>query len=140
MYSHIQDTWVQYYKKRPEEYKQLLEKLRAMPRVFRVERPFRLNRARAIGYRAKQGYVVLVVKTSKGGMKIQRPRSGRRQRHIGSRLISGQASKYDIAVKRAAGEYRNLKLLGGYYLAEDGKHVWYELIMVDPQIVKEPGL
>lgn len=137
MYRYIQDTWFRYYKERPAEYKALLEKLRSMPRIFRVERPFRLNRARAIGYKAKQGYVVVVVRASKGGMKLQRPRSGRRPKHLGSKLISGQASKYDIAVKRVMKAYRNLKLLGGYYLAEDGRYVWYELVLVDPQIVKQ---
>jgi large subunit ribosomal protein L15e len=89
--------------------------------------------AREVGYKDKPGYIVVRVRMSRGGMKIQRPNSGRRQKHSGSKLISGQVSKADIAVHRVLSIYRNMKVMGTYYLGEDGKHVWYEIVLHDPQ-------
>lgn len=136
MYDYINETWQRYYKEKPPEYKQYLIKWRSEPRIVRVEKPTRLDRARALGYKEKPGFVVVRVRVSKGGMKIQRPRSGRRQKHMGSKLISGQKSKEQIAIERAKKVYVNLEPLGAYYLGEDGKYVWYEIVFYDPQIVK----
>ncbi len=135
-YQYINETWIKYYKEKPEEYKNYLIKWRSEPRILRVEKPTRLDRARSLGYKDKPGYVVVRVRVSKGGMKIQRPNSGRRQKHLGSKLISGQKSKKEIALERAKKIYVNLKPLGLYYLGEDGKYVWYEIIFVDPNIAK----
>ncbi|MFP3132907.1 MAG: 50S ribosomal protein L15e [Nitrososphaeria archaeon] len=136
MYDYINETWKRYYKEKPEEYKQYLIKWRREPRILRIEKPTRLDRARALGYKEKQGYIIVRVRVSKGGMKIQRPSSGRRQKHAGSKLISGQKSKEKIALERAQKKYVNLKPLGLYYVGEDGKYVWYEIIFYDPAIVK----
>jgi large subunit ribosomal protein L15e len=37
-----------------------------------------------------------------------------------------------IAEETAARKYRNLEVLGSYYVAEDGEYKWYEVILVDP--------
>ncbi len=136
MYDYINETWQKYYKEKPEEYKAYLVKWRSEPRIVRVEKPTRLDRARALGYKEKPGYVVVRIRVSKGGMKLQRPRSGRRQKHLGSKLISGQKSKEQIALERARKVFVNLRPLGIYYLGEDGKYVWYEAVFIDPQLVK----
>ena len=47
--------------------------------IERVERPTRLDRARALGYRAKQGYVVVRARVRRGGRRKQRPTRGRKQ-------------------------------------------------------------
>ena len=38
-----------------------------------------------------------------------------------------------ICEQRAARKFPNLEVLNSYYLAKDGKHIWYEIILVDPQ-------
>jgi len=53
-----------------------LIKWRREPTVVRVEKPTRLDRARAIGYAAKQGFIVVRVKVRKGGQNRPRPNSG----------------------------------------------------------------
>ena len=40
----------------------------------RIERPSRLLRARRLGYKAKQGIVVIRMRVGTGGMRRQRPR------------------------------------------------------------------
>ena len=42
----------------------------------RIERPSRLLRARRLGYKAKQGIVVIRMRVGTGGMRRQRPRGG----------------------------------------------------------------
>jgi large subunit ribosomal protein L15e len=45
-----------------------------------------------------------------------------------------------IAEERANKKYKNLEVLGSYFLAKDGIHVWHEIILIDkshPQITKD---
>lgn len=132
MYKHLNETWHRFYKERPAEFKAKLIKWRREPRVVRVEKPTRLDRARRLGYKAKQGFVVVRVRVSKGGMRKQRPRAGRRQKALGVVKIKGEYSAQDVAEARAKERYPNLEVMGSYYLAEDGRYYWYEVVMVDP--------
>src|SRR5208282_3007196 len=105
---------------------------RREPTVHRVESPTRLDRARALGYKAKQGYVVVRVRIRKGGSRKPRPRAGRRQRALGvTRFTRGIKLKH-IAELRAKKRYPNLRVLNSYYVWEDGMHKWFETIMHDP--------
>jgi large subunit ribosomal protein L15e len=56
---------------------------RRAPTVVRIDKPTRLDRARAIGYEAKQGFVVARVRVKKGGLSRPRPNSGRRPKRMG---------------------------------------------------------
>ena len=38
-----------------------------------------------------------------------------------------------IAEERANRKFPNLEVLNSYYVGEDGKYYWYEVILVDPQ-------
>ena len=100
--------------------------------IERVERPSRLDRARALGYKAKQGYVVVRVKVTRGGLRKIPPKLGRRQKRTGIAKIKRAKSMKEIAEERAARKYRNLEVLGSYYLGEDGKYKWFEVVMRDP--------
>jgi len=115
-----------------EVYKARLIKWRKGPTIVRVERPTRINRARAIGYKAKQGYVVVRVRVRKGGLNRPRPRSGRRPKRMGVYGYSPAKSAQLIAEERAAKKYPNLVVLGSYWVGEDGVYKWYEVVMVDP--------
>ncbi|RLG66948.1 50S ribosomal protein L15e, partial [archaeon] len=68
----------------------------------------------------------------KGGRRKPRPRSGRRQKHLGVVKYTPAKSRRLIAEERAARKYPNLEVLGSYMVGEDGQHEWYEVIMVDP--------
>ena len=45
--------------------------------IVKVEKPLRLDRARALGYKAKKGFVVVRVRLIRGGHKRTRPNKGR---------------------------------------------------------------
>src|SRR6059036_1531954 len=49
----------------------------------RVERPTRIDRARELGYRAKQGYVVVRARVRRGGRRRPRPMGGRHPKRRG---------------------------------------------------------
>lgn len=132
MYRYLSEGWHRMFKERPPELKEKLMRWRREPRIVRVERPSRLDRARRLGYKAKQGFVVLRVRVPKGGMRRRRPRSGRRQKALGTVKIKGGYSAQEVAEERARRTHPNLVALGSYYLMEDGRYHWYEVVMVDP--------
>ena len=98
----------------------------------RIERPSRLLRARRLGYKAKQGIVVIRMRVGTGGMRRQRPRGGRRPKHLGVTRIKQDDNMKTVANRRVLEKYPNMKLLGSYFLYKDGKHYWYEVILADP--------
>ncbi len=100
--------------------------------VTRIERPSRLLRARRLGYKAKQGIVVIRMRVGTGGMRRQRPRGGRRPKHLGVTRIKADDNMKTVAQRRVLERYPNMKLLGSYFLYKDGKHYWYEVILADP--------
>ncbi|MEK6852488.1 MAG: 50S ribosomal protein L15e [Nanoarchaeota archaeon] len=106
---------------------------RKTPAIVRVESPTRLDRAHALGYKAKQGFVIVRVKLKRGGRKRPRPtRKGRRSKRQTIRKILRMNYQW-VAEQRAARKYKNLEVLNSYWVAKDGQHYFYEIIMVDPQ-------
>ncbi|MFP3292864.1 MAG: 50S ribosomal protein L15e [Nitrososphaeria archaeon] len=132
LYQYLDESWHRLYSERPQELKEKLIEWRREPRVLRVEVPTRLDKARRVGYRAKQGIVVVRVRVPKGGMRRQRPNSGRRQKALGTVKIKGNYSSREVAERRAKESFPNMEVLGSYYLAEDGRYRWYEVVMADP--------
>jgi len=100
--------------------------------VQRIERPTRLDRARALGYKAKQGIVIARVKVRRGGLRKSRYIRNRRTRHTGMAKITMAKSIQRIAEERAGRRFRNMEVLNSYWVGEDGKHKWYEVILVNP--------
>ena len=108
--------------------------------IIRIVKPSRISRARRLGYKAKQGIIVVRMRVGTGGMRKQRPRGGRRPKHLGVTRIKAAVSMKQVAERRVLERYRNMKLLGSYYLYKDGMHYWYEVILADPshkRIVKD---
>jgi large subunit ribosomal protein L15e len=98
-----------------------------------VEKPLRLDRARALGYKAKKGFVMLRVRIARGGRKRKRAGvKGRKSRNTTIRKTLKMNYKW-VAENRAARKYKNLEVLNSYWIGKDGKHYFYEVIMVDPE-------
>ncbi|MEM3727717.1 MAG: 50S ribosomal protein L15e [Candidatus Bathyarchaeia archaeon] len=132
-YKYIAEAW-----KKPEEsfVKELMRKRliewRKEPAIVRVEKPTRLDRARKLGYKAKQGFIIVRVRVRRGGLRKQRPRSGRRPKRMGVKKYKPAKSLRLIAEERAARKFPNLEVLNSYWVGEDGRFKWFEVIMVDP--------
>jgi len=113
-----------------EAWKAFLVKLRREPAILRLEHPTRLDRAHALGFKAKQGYLVVRSRVPRSAHKREHFHGGRKPSKRGMFLklkISNQA----IAEQRASRKYPNCEVLSSYWVAEDGKHKWHEVILVD---------
>ncbi|MEM4593464.1 MAG: 50S ribosomal protein L15e, partial [Zestosphaera sp.] len=116
---------------------------RRAPTVVRVEKPTRLDRARAIGYEAKQGFVVARVRVKKGGLSKPRPNSGRRPKRMGVYGYAPEKPQQLIAEEKAARKFRNLEVLGSYWVGDDGIYEYFEVVLVDPNhpsIASDPDI
>ena len=132
-YSHIRDAW-----KDPDDGQlaelqwQRMQDWRQQGAIERVERPTRLDRARSLGYKAKQGVVVARVSVRKGGARKERFTAGRRSKRQGVTRITRRKNIQRVAEERCARKYPNLRVLNSYWVGEDGSQKWHEVIMLDP--------
>ncbi|SVA41620.1 uncharacterized protein METZ01_LOCUS94474 [marine metagenome] len=129
--SHDQ-VWLKMLKENPMELRQRAVVWRNQNAVTRVEKPSRIARARRLGYKAKQGIIVVRMRVGTGGMRKERPRGGRRPKHLGVTKIKADVSMKQVAERRVLERYPNMKLLGSYFLYKDGMHYWFEVILADP--------
>jgi large subunit ribosomal protein L15e len=113
---------------------------RKEPTVIRIEKPTRIDRARRLGYKDKPGYIVVRVRVRRGGLRKPRPRSGRRQKRMGVTKFKPAKSLKLIAEERAARKFPNLEVLNSYWVWEDGRYKWFEVIMVDRILLPELNL
>ena len=97
-----------------------------------VDKPLRLDKARMLGYKAKKGFVVVRVRVKRGGRTRTRHNHGRKSRKQHIRKILKMNYRW-VAEIRAANKFLNLEVLNSYLIGKDGKHAFFEVIMVDPQ-------
>ena len=131
LYQRVRELWKKPKKNMPELWRERLIKWRKENSTVKLERPTRIDRARSLGYKAKQGYVIIRQRVLRGGHTRPMIKKGRRPKHYGTRL-SLRKNYQQIAEERIQKKFKNLVLLNSYWVAEDGKHYWYEVIFVDP--------
>ena len=124
--------WINLWKENAPEIRERAIGWRKENAVTRIEKPSRIQKARRLGYKAKQGIIVVRMRVGTGGMRRKRPRSGRRPKHLGVTRIKADVSMKAVADRRVLERYPNMKLLGSYYLYKDGMHYWFEVILADP--------
>lgn len=132
-YGYIRDAW----KKPDETYVrdlrwERLQEWRKEGSITRIRRPTRIDRARTLGYKAKQGIIVVRAKVRRGGMRKSRYVRGRRTQRMGKNKMTTGMSIQRISEERASRKYPNMEVLNSYWVAEDGRSKWYEVILVDP--------
>jgi large subunit ribosomal protein L15e len=116
-----------------EAHFQRMVEWRRGPAFARIERPTRVDRARELGYRAKQGFVIVRARVRRGGLRKPKPMGGRHPKRRGLVKITMAKSIQRIAEERTARHYPNMEVLNSYWVGEDGMHKYYEVILVDPQ-------
>jgi large subunit ribosomal protein L15e len=137
-YKYMAEEWAKPEKSFVEELmRQRLIEWRKQRTVTRIERPTRLDRARKLGYKAKQGFVMARTKVRRGNMRKLRPRSGRRPKRMGVKKFKPAKSLRLIAEERTARKFPNMEVLNSYWVGEDGRSKWFEVILVDPH---SPGI
>jgi large subunit ribosomal protein L15e len=133
-YSHIRDAWQDPADGKLAELQwQRQQEWREQGAVERIERPTRLDKARELGYKAKQGVVVARVSVRKGTARKSRFNAGRRTKRQGVNRIGRAKNLQRIAEERASRKYKNLRTLASYWVGEDGSQKWFETILLDPE-------
>lgn len=127
---YVRDMWKKPKASNPELWKSRLILWRREPVTLRIERPTRPDRARSIGYKAKNGIVVVRQRVSSGGHVRPGKPGGRRPKH-NRRRMNLALSYQTIAERRANDKYPNCEVLGSYFVAKDSKSYWFEVILVD---------
>src|SRR3989344_933339 len=137
LYQSIKKTFEKEYKERAEIYRRRLSMWRTQLAVNPVEKPTNLSRARALGYKAKQGYIVVRVRLPRGQRKRPEP-SGGRKPGKNVRYLSPGISLQAQAEQRAARHYRNMEVLNSYWVGQDGQKKYFEVILVEPKAYGKP--
>ena len=130
LYKHVREAWRKP-RQNAELWRESLLSWKKETVTVKVEYPTRIDRARSLGYKAKQGYIVVRQRVSRGGHTRPQIKGGRRPKKFGIRLTLRKNYQL-IAEERAQKKYENLVVLNSYWVAQDGKYAWYEIILVDP--------
>jgi large subunit ribosomal protein L15e len=131
MYKYLSKLWQDGKAQTEEIIRKRLIELRRQPSVIVLDRPSRLDKAHRLGYKAKQGFIMGRIKIETGGRHRRSIPKGRKPKTYGM-YYTPTRNIQAIAEQRISKRFPNLEVLNSYYYAGDGKHKWYEVIMVDP--------
>ena len=127
---YLKKIWTENSKNRKDLVKTRLVAWRNEPATIRIEHPTRLDSARSVGYKAKEGYIVVRQRLPRGQRQREQIRAGRKTKQMRRRKVLEMSYQW-VAEQRAAKKYPNCEVLNSYYVAKDGLHYWYEVILVD---------
>ncbi|MCH8519730.1 MAG: 50S ribosomal protein L15e [Nanoarchaeota archaeon] len=136
---YVQALWQQPRENLKESYRTRLVEWRRQHSIERVEHPTRIDRARRLGYRAKQGFVIARVRVKRGGKNNATIKRGRDGGNLTTRIAQSKNYQW-IAEERVQKKFPNLEVLNSYWVGQDEKSIWHEVILVDvyhPQIVND---
>merc|ERR1719495_2116140 len=107
---------------------------RQLTKVHRAPRPSRPDKARRLGYKAKQGYVIYRISMRRGGTK----RPVAKGCPYGKPKTSGPVNQQkpernlqNLAEERVGRRLKGLRVLSSYWVGQDSTYKYYEVIMLD---------
>ena len=142
IYKYIREAWKKPHENLNVALKQRMIEWRREDTTVRIDHPTRIDRARSVGYKAKEGIIVVrqrvpvSARMREGGIKGRRSKTMRRKKIVSKNY-------QQIAEERAAKKFANLEVLNSYWVAEDGNEKWFEVIFVDknhPAIMADKDL
>lgn len=139
---YIKKAWERPRENLGDDYKQRLVQWRRAPAIDRVENPTRPDRARALGYKSKQGFVVARVRVIRGGKSNPKIKKGRDGGNTSSKIAQSKNYQW-ICEERAQKRFPNLEAINSYWVGQDERYYWYEVLLVDvyhPQIISDKDI
>jgi len=134
-YKYLEELW----KKKQSDVLRFLLRIRCweyrqLPAIHRASRPSRPDKARRLGYKAKQGYVMYRVRVRRGGRK--RPQKKGicfgKPGQAGINHLKFARSLRSTAEERVGKRCGNLRVLNSYWINSDSTYKYFEIILVDP--------
>lgn len=106
--------------------------------IVTCNRPTRTDKAHRLGYKAKQGYVIVRAGVRRGGRKRQNHRGMvfGKPKHQGINHLKFERNLQSVAEEKAGRKYSNLRVLNSYWVNQDATMKYYEVICVDPAHTK----
>jgi large subunit ribosomal protein L15e len=129
-YKSVKQNFIAEYKERAPQYKERIIKWNSESPIVRVDKPTNIARARELGYKAKEGVVIVRVRVI-GGKKKRPTVSGGRKPSKSGRYFSRRKSVQAIAEERASKKYTNCEVLNSYFVGEAGSNKFYEIILLE---------
>uniref|UniRef100_UPI003510D2CC Ribosomal protein L15 n=1 Tax=Plasmodium falciparum (isolate 3D7) TaxID=36329 RepID=UPI003510D2CC len=134
-YKYIQEIW----KKKQSDAMHFLLRVRTweyrqLPVVHRVSKPSRPDKARRLGYKAIQGFVIYRVRVRRGDRK-KRVKKGvhGKPKHQGVHKQKSTRNLKSVAEGKVGKSIcGNLRVLNSYWVGQDAVYKYYEVILVDP--------
>ncbi|CAK0784562.1 60S ribosomal protein L15-1 [Coccomyxa viridis] len=106
---------------------------RQLPGIVRLTGPSRPDKARRMGYKAKQGYVIYRVRVRRGGRKkpVHKGIVYGKPVHQGVTQLKPARNLRSVAEERAGRKLGGLRVLNSYWVNQDSTYKYYEVILVD---------
>lgn len=127
------------YKKKQSDVLRFLLRIRCweyrqLKAVHRASRPSRPDKARRLGYKAKQGVVIYRVRVRRGGRKgqVRKGQVASKPASQGVNQLKPTRNLQAIAEERVGRRYPSLRVLNSYWVNQDSTFKFYEVILVDP--------
>merc|ERR1712150_377528 len=107
---------------------------RQLPTMHRVTRPSRPDKARRLGYKAKQGFVIYRCAVRRGSRKTNTPKGiiYGKPKSQGINQMKCTRNLRGLAEERVGRKMGALRVLNSYWVGQDGTYKYYEVICVDP--------
>jgi large subunit ribosomal protein L15e len=107
---------------------------RQLPVIHRASRPSRPDKARKLGYKAKNGYIIYRVRVRRGGRKrpVAKGIVTGKPTSVGINQLKPTRNLRSVAEERVGRKIGGLRVLNSYWVGQDGTHKFFEVIMVDP--------
>ena len=134
-YKYMSELW----RKKQSDVLRFLLRVRAWeyrqrPKVHRAPRPTRPDKARMLGYKAKQGYVIYRAAVRRGSRKRPNPKGivYGKPKHHGINQLKFARNLRSVAEERVGRRCQNLRVLNSYWVNSDSTYKYFEVILVDP--------
>merc|ERR1711937_1002453 len=103
--------------------------------IERCQKPTRPEKARQLGYKAKQGYCVYRIRVRRGCRKRLAPKGATYGKPVneGINQLKFQRRLQSVAEERAGKALGGLRVLNSYWVAQDSTYKYFEVIMLDPE-------
>lgn len=140
LYKYVKEAWKKPSHELEQMHRKRLTLWRSENTSTRIDHPTRIDKARSLGYRAKQGIIVVRQRVERGGRQRPSIRSGRRSAHNYQKKILSK-NYQQIAEERANDKFKNCEVLNSYFVGQDAIYEWYEVILVDrssPVVLADP--
>ena len=135
-YKYLEELW----RKKQSDVLRFLLRVRAweyrqLPRICRVNKPTRTDKAHRLGYKAKEGFVIYRVAVRRGGRKrpVQKGIVSGKPGNAGINHLKFERNLQSVAEERIGRRAGNLRVLNSYWVNSDATYKYFEVILVDVQ-------